>query len=412
ALDVFGGLTKQREDVRALYKVWRQAISTLEIAESNVEKTERETNELRETIEELSLLAPEVGEELALSEKRQMLMHAEQLVEAVGGSLAELDGEGMVSGRLRAAQRHLERVSDKARGGLVDAMAALERAQLETEEAQRELQLAASDIEGGGAELPVIEDRLFALRDVARKYGVKSDELPAYLEKTHIRFDELSGDRDPVVTARDAEFAAREAFVSIASELSAGRHVAAGRLDATVSEELPPLRMEKAVFETTVEPLDERDWSEHGCDFVEFRIATNPGSTPGSLSKIASGGELARFMLALKIALVGVGTAETLIFDEVDSGVGGATADAVGERLERLGTQKQVLVVTHSPQVAARGDEHLYVEKYSTAGSTETVVRRLDAEARLEEVARMLAGRFITDEARYAAERLIKRDRA
>ena len=412
ALDDFGGLIKLRKKVRAAYGVWRKAVSTLMAAESNAETMERETAELQETMKDLSILDPEVGEEVILSDKRQVLMHAEQLVEAVDGSIGELDGEGMASDRLRSAQRHLERVREKARGRLYDAMAALERAQLEADEALRELQLVAADIEGGGMELSAIEDRLFALRDAARKYGVKADELPVYLEKVRIRLEEASGDGDPIVAARDVESAAREAFVRLASELSAERSVAAERLDATVGAELPPLRMEKAIFKTAVEPLEERNWSEHGCDLVEFRIATNPGSASGSLSQIASGGELARFMLALKIALVGVGTAGTLIFDEVDSGVGGATADAVGERLGRLATQRQVLVVTHSPQVAARGDEHLHVEKHSTAASTETVVSRLDAEARREEVARMLAGRSVTDEARGAAERLIQRESA
>ena len=170
--------------------------------------------------------------------------------------------------------------------------------------------------------------------------------------------------------------------------------------------------MEKAVFETAVEPLAESEWNDSGCDLIEFRIATNPGSLPGPLTRIASGGELARFMLALKIALVGVGTAETLIFDEVDAGVGGATADAVGQRLERLGAEKQVLVVTHSPQVAARGDDHLRVEKQSDTHSAATVVSRLDANARREEVARMLSGQSVTNEALSAAERLIRRESA
>jgi DNA repair protein RecN (Recombination protein N) len=260
--------------------------------------------------------------------------------------------------------------------------------------------------------LPAIEDRLFALRDAARKYGVEADALLSRLEGFQSRLDEISGGGDLIATLKDASERTRSAFVASAETLSAARRKAAGRLDAVVTGELPPLKLEKASFQTAVEPLEEGEWSEHGCDLIEFRIATNPGSLPGPLAKIASGGELARFMLALKIALVGVGTAGTLIFDEVDSGVGGATADAVGERLERLGAEKQVLVVTHSPQVAARGDDHLKVEKQSDAVSAATIVSRLETGERREEVARMLSGQSITDEARGAADRLMRRENA
>lgn len=412
SLDAFGGLMDLRAEVSASYETWQEAMTRLQLAERNAESIDKEVAALREAVEHLASLAPEPGEEAALSERRQMLMHAEQLVAAVDGSIAELDGEGMASGRLRAAQRHLEKVVEKAGGGLDGALAALERAQVEAEEALRELQVAAADIEGGGAELPAVEDRLFALRDAARKYGIDAAELPARLEACQARLDELSGGADPLSAARMSAAAARETFVAVAQKLTVARQEAASRLDAAVTAELPPLRMEKAIFETAVEPLDEREWSDSGSDLVEFRIATNPGSVPGPLTRIASGGELARFMLALKIALVGVGTAETLIFDEVDAGVGGATADAVGERLERLGAEKQVLVVTHSPQVAARGDDHLRVEKQSDSASAETVVSRLDQDARREEVARMLSGQSITDEARGAAERLIRRGNA
>ena len=412
SLDVFGGLSGLRDEVSTAHGIWQQAATRLQSAERDAESLDRQIAELREAVETLGALAPEPDEESALTERRQMLMHAEQLVEAVDGAIAELDGEGMASGHLRAAQRHLEKVVEKAGGGLDGAMAALERAQVEAVEALHELQVAAADIEGGGAELPVVEERLYALRDAARKYGAEPVELPARLEAYRARLDELSGDADPLSAARAAAAATRETYIGAAQKLTTGRTEAARRLSATVGAELPPLRMEKAVFETAVEPLAESEWSDSGCDLVEFRIATNPGSVPGPLTRIASGGELARFMLALKIALVGVGTAETLIFDEVDAGVGGATADAVGERLERLGAEKQVLVVTHSPQVAARGDDHLRVEKQSDTEAVATVVSRLNADARREEVARMLSGQSVTDEARGAAERLIRRESA
>jgi DNA repair protein RecN (Recombination protein N) len=412
ALDAFGGLGTSVESVSTAYVAWRQAEAELNKARTNAAALDEEISELRRATEELSELAPEFGEEAALAEKRTMLMNAEQLVEAVNGSIAELDGEEMATGRLRNAQRYLERVVSKAGGSLDAASAAAERARVEIEEVLHELHAAAADIEGGDMGLPAIEDRLFALRDAARKYGVEADALVSRLEGFQSRLDEIFGGGDLIATLKEASERTRSAFLASAETLSSARREAAGRLDAVVTGELPPLKLEKASFQTAVEPLEEGEWSEHGCDLIEFRIATNPGSLPGPLAKIASGGELARFMLALKIALVGVGTAGTLIFDEVDSGVGGATADAVGERLERLGAEKQVLVVTHSPQVAARGDDHLKVEKQSDAVSAATIVSRLESGERREEVARMLSGQSITDEARGAADRLMRRENA
>jgi len=410
ALDAFGGLGAAVEHTSVAYTQWRQAEAALKKAQANAAALDEEISELRRATEELSELAPEIGEEAALAEKRTMLMNAEQLVEAVNGSIAELDGEEMAAGRLRNAQRYLERVAAKSGGSLVAALAAAERARVEIEEVLHELHSAAADIEGRDMGLPAIEDRLFALRDAARKYGVEADALPSRLEGFQSRLDEISSGGDAIATLNEAVERTRSAFMVSAETLSTARREAAGRLDAVVGGELPPLKLEKASFQTALEPLDETEWSEHGCDLIEFRIATNPGSLPGPLAKIASGGELARFMLALKIALVGVGTAGTLIFDEVDSGVGGATADAVGERLERLGAEKQILVVTHSPQVAARGDDHLKVEKQSDAVSAATIVSRLEAGERREEVARMLSGKSITEEARGAADRLMRRE--
>lgn len=412
ALDTFGALGPQAEKTAVAYRTWRAAAAAYESAVENAAALQAEADELQVAVEELRALAPQSGEESALAEKRTMLMNVEQLVEALDGAISELEGEEMASGRLRNAQRFLERVGSKAGGRLDAALAAAERAQVEIEECLHELQAAAADIEGGGAELPAIEDRLFALRDAARKYGVTVDALPDRLERYEKRLDGISDDESMVAGLRAEMEGARAGYLDNAEKLSGARRKAADKLDAVVAAELPPLRMEKASFSTSIGKVEEADWSEHGIDRVEFLIATNPGAAPGPLGKIASGGELSRFMLALKIALVGVGTAETLIFDEVDSGVGGATAAAVGERLERLGAHKQILVVTHSPQVAARGDDHLKVEKQSNSASAATIVSRLMGEDRREEVARMLSGESVTDEARSAAERLMKREPA
>lgn len=412
ALDAFGGLETSTSSTAQAYQAWRSAEAALDAARSNAAALDAEIADLQQAVEELSTLAPEIGEEAALAEKRTMLMNAEQLIEAVNGSIEELDGEEMASGRLRNAQRHLERVAARAGGSLDSALAAAERARLEIDEVLHELQAAAADIEGGDMGLAAIEDRLFALRDAARKFGVEPDQLLARFEEMQSRLEEITGDGNALETLQTAAAVARSEYIESARKLSELRQAAAKKLDAIVAAELPPLKLEKSKFETYLEMLDEEEWSEHGYDMIEFRIATNPGATPGPLAKIASGGELSRFTLALKIALVGVGTANTLIFDEVDSGIGGATADAVGERLEQLGTQKQVLVVTHSPQVAARGDDHLKVEKQSDAESAATIVSRLVDTERREEVARMLSGRSITDEARGAADRLMRRETA
>ncbi|MEC7655017.1 MAG: DNA repair protein RecN, partial [Pseudomonadota bacterium] len=291
-------------------------------------------------------------------------------------------------------------------------LGAVQRAHVEVEEALHELQLAAADFERGDEDLSSIEDRLFGIRDVARKFGVEVDELPNRLSGLEARLAEIADGGISISALRDSAQTSRAEYVSKAEALNKGRLEAAARLDTAVIKELPPLKLERALFETQVVALSEEDWGADGIDRVEFMVATNPRAAPGPLGKIASGGELSRFMLALKIALVGVGTAGTLIFDEVDSGVGGATADAVGERLERLGAEKQLLVVTPSPQVAARGDDHLKVEKQSEAEMAATLVSRLQGEDRREEVARMLSGQAITDEARSAANRLMQREPA
>jgi len=412
ALDEFGQLSGLADETSTAFKAWQAKERALADAMASSERIAEETAELERAIEELSTLSVTPGEERELAAKRTLLMNAEQLVEAVDGAITELDGADVVSGHLRNAARLLERVAANAAGRLDGALGAVQRAHVEVEEALHELQLAAADFERGDEDLSSIEDRLFGMRDAARKYGVEVDGLPDHLVGLEARLAEIADGGNSVSALRDSAHAARAEYVTKAEALNKGRLEAAQRLDAAVGQELPPLKLERALFETQVVALPEEDWGADGIDRVEFMVATNAGAAPGPLGKIASGGELSRFMLALKIALVGVGTAGTLIFDEVDSGVGGATADAVGERLERLGAQKQVLVVTHSPQVAARGDDHLKVEKQSEAERAATIVSRLGDEDRREEVARMLSGQAITDEARGAADRLMQRESA
>ena len=412
ALDEFGRLGGLADETRTAFSMWQMKERALADAMASSERKADETAELQRAIEELSTLAVVSGEERELAAKRTLLMNAAQLIDAVDGAMTELDGTDAVSGHLRNAARLLERVAASAAGRLDGALGAVQRAHVEVEEALHELQLAAADFERGDEDLSSIEDRLFGIRDAARKFGVEVDELPNRLSGLEARLAEIADGGSSISALRDSAQTSRAEYVSKAEALNKGRLEAAARLDTAVIKELPPLKLERALFETQVVALSEEDWGADGIDRVEFMVATNPGAAPGPLGKIASGGELSRFMLALKIALVGVGTAGTLIFDEVDSGVGGATADAVGERLERLGAEKQILVVTHSPQVAARGDDHLKVEKQSEAEMAATLVSRLQDEDRREEVARMLSGQAITDEARGAADRLMQRESA
>jgi DNA repair protein RecN (Recombination protein N) len=308
---------------------------------------------------------------------------------------------------LARALRRLTRAADRAQGMLDGAVAAAERAAAETEEALAALSGAARALELDPGELDRVEERLFALRALARKHSVTVADLPLLRDKIAARLARIdAGAADAGRWEREAAEQRRQ-FVTAASGVTTARERAAKKLDAAVAAELKPLRLDKARFRTVLTPLAEPDWGEHGCERVHFEVATNPGAPFGPLARIASGGELSRFMLALKLVLAGVSSVPTLIFDEVDSGIGGAVAAAVGERLQRLGASLQVLVVTHSPQVAARGAHHWRVAKLEAQKSAITRVEELDPDTRQEEIARMLSGSTITAEARAAAKSLI-----
>ncbi|MGA8549937.1 MAG: DNA repair protein RecN, partial [Stellaceae bacterium] len=313
---------------------------------------------------------------------------------------------------LARATRRLERARERAQGLLDEALAAAERAAAETTEALAVLEAAARSLELDPRELEMVEERLFALRAVARKHQVAVTDLPALREALTARIAMIEAGSDDAAALARASTAARSEFVGAAERVSRARAEAAQRLDAEVAAELKPLRLDKARFRTVLTELAEPDWGEHGCERVHFEIATIPGAPFGPLARNASGGELSRFMLALKLVLAGTSSVPTLIFDEVDSGIGGAVAAAVGERLQRLGTSLQVLVVTHSPQVAARGAHHWRVAKRLSERQTVTLVEELDPDTRQEEIARMLSGRIVTAEARAAAASLIAGGRA
>jgi len=298
-------------------------------------------------------------------------------------------------------------VRDRAQGMLDASIAAGERAIAEAADVLAGLAQAAQKLELDPRALEQVEERLFALRALARKHGIGVADLPRLHEVLTEQLAAMESGAEDLVALEQAAAAARERYVAAATAVTRARETAACRLDKAIQAELKPLRLDKARFRTVLTPLAEPEWGEHGCERVHFEVSTNPGAPFGPLARIASGGELSRFMLALKLVLSGTSSVPTLIFDEVDSGIGGAVAAAVGERLQRLGAGLQVLVVTHSPQVAARGAHHWRVAKRQAERMTVTRVEELDADTRQEEIARMLSGSTVTAEARAAAASLI-----
>jgi DNA repair protein RecN (Recombination protein N) len=408
-LDAYAGLDGGARATRDAWAAWRQAATRRAEGEAEAERARHEEGFLRHAAAELDALQPEPGEEPRLAESRALMLQAERLIEALTAAHGELSGDGGAEAALAAAQRRLERVADKAAGRLDPPLAALERAAAEVAEAVATLQALSSDVDLESGRLQEVEDRLFTLREVARKHRVAVDALSGLRDDLARRLAAID-DRDGLIARLAAEAeAARAGYVAAAEALHAARRDATARLDAAMATELPPLRLDKAVFRTRVQPLEEDGWAPEGRDRVAFEVATIPGTPPGPLAKIASAGELSRFMLALKVVLARADPVPTLVFDEVDSGIGGATADAVGERLARLARDVQVLVVTHSAQVAARGDTHWRVSKVADGDEgTVTWVEPLPAAARREEIARMISGAQVTDEARAQAERLIR----
>ena len=405
-LDRFGFI--DASPLKAAWRGWRDAVTAREEAEAAFQRAQGQQDFLRHAVDELSDLAPQPEEEAALAARRAMMMHGEKLMEGMNAAMELLTRQGGVEQVLRSAERALARVADKAEGRLDPVIAALDSAAIEAEEAQTLLEKASASLDLDPAALEKVEERLFTLRAIARKHGVAVDDLAALQERFAAELSEIETGGEGVRKLAQAETRARDAYREEAQRISAARKAAAQQLDQRVAAELPPLKLDKARFATRIAAQDERLWGENGMDQVDFEVATNPGLPPGPLGKIASGGELSRFMLALKLVLADSDTIPSMVFDEVDSGVGGAVAAAIGERLALLAKDLQVLVVTHSPQVAARGNQHWQVAKRDDGkGSFVTRIGTLESSERREEVARMLAGAEITDEARAAADRLL-----
>jgi DNA repair protein RecN (Recombination protein N) len=404
-LDAFGrshaGLVAQA------YRAWRDAEDALAVARAEIDAAARDRDYLAHAVAELRQLAPEPGEEEVLAERRRSMQRAEKIAEdmvALDDYLAGSDG-GLA--RLRQAARVLERVAD-AHPALGEALAALDRAINEGALAEDQLAAARAALMFDPRALEEDEARLFDLRAMARKHRVQPDELAQLAEDMAGRLATIEAGEEGLAQLDRRVAETRAAYEAAADALSAERHAAAARLDAAVAGELAPLKLDAARFRTMIETLPDEQWGPGGKDRVEFEIATNPGAPFAPLTKIASGGELSRFILALKVSLAEEGGAATMIFDEIDRGVGGAVASAIGERLARLADCTQLLVVTHSPQVAARGGQHYFIAKSSDGLVTRTGVIALDSAARREEIARMLSGATITNEARAQAERLLE----
>ena len=412
-VDAFGGLGGEAARVASAYADWQGAEAMRARHEAEIAATRANADYVSHALEELRLLDPQAGEEDALASRRQLMMNAEKIAAELNEALDALQGEGTGGARLAAALRRIERQASVGGAVLTLVTEALERVLAETNTARARIEEALALTAFEPKDLERAEERLFALRALARKHKVMVDDLPVLVDRleTELAAVDMSEARAGEL-ARAAD-AARKTYEALATGLSKARKEAAGRLDREVVGELGPLKLERASFITNMETVELAAGGPGGIDRIAFWVMTNPGTEPGPLMKVASGGELARFILALKVVLAARGSAPTLVFDEADAGVGGATAAAVGERLARLASKVQVLAVTHAPQVAAVADGHLLIAKEPVRGSQgeamATRVAVLEGEQRREEIARMLAGQTITDEARRAADRLMSR---
>ncbi|WP_321364131.1 DNA repair protein RecN [uncultured Celeribacter sp.] len=402
-LDTFGGVESLLATTRSAWKTLAAARKALALAEAEQAALKEEEDFLRHAVGEFDALAPEPGEEAKLDAERRLMQSAEKIAADVAKAHQAISydgGEGMLSDALK----WLEGAAEKADGRLDSAIEALGRALNELAEAQSDVEECIESLRFNPHELETLEERLFAIRGLARKHNVLADDLPALGEEFRSKLTALDSGAGDLAALAKAVAQAESAYDTAALALTEARQKAAGELDALMARELAPLKMERAVFATEI---TQGEPGAEGRDEVSFTVATNPGAPSGPLGKIASGGELSRFLLALKVCLTRDQTGVTMIFDEIDRGVGGATADAVGRRLKALSDEGQVLVVTHSPQVAALGGHHWRVSKRVEGGVTLSEVTPLDAGARVDELARMLSGDTISEAAREAAKSLL-----
>jgi DNA repair protein RecN (Recombination protein N) len=406
-LDAFGDIESDAAEVRRLWEERRTREAAVATHRGEVARAQREADWLRHAVDELLRLAPQSGEETTLAERRAAMMQAEKAAEDLRATQESVSGPQSPVPLLATAVRRLERRAAQAPALIEPVVKSIDAALTALEEARTHLEHALRMADYDPGELERIEERLFALRAAGRKYNAPVDELSALASRYEGDLALIDAGAERLAALEKEAQASAAHYLQAAQALSAARRGAAAALDKAVSAELKPLKLDRAQFTTQIEAESE---GPQGLDRIEFWVRTNPGTRPGPLMKVASGGELARFLLALKVVLADRGSAPTLIFDEIDTGVGGAIADAIGVRLARLSSGVQVIAVTHAPQVAARADRHYLITKDALAKGKRvaTSVIELEAERRREEIARMLAGAEITAEARAAAERLIR----
>jgi DNA repair protein RecN (Recombination protein N) len=409
-LDRYGVDSDSLGLLQTQYRSFRNIQEELEKAQTTFHEAEREEENLRHWVDELQKADVRPDEEESLNKQHALLLQAEKITENLNTAYNALQGRDIGS-LLQKAQNAVDRVNQLTDDRFAAIAQALESALIQFDEAVNRLEQASQELALDTQSADQVEERLFALKALARKHQVSISDLPDVLAQMRRKLCALDQGSDEIVRLQKELRKARENYLQTADKVHLLRLEAAKRLDQNVTNELPALKMERAVFCTQIGDLPENQWSERGHDAVTFTVSTNPNSPQGPLNKIASGGELSRLMLALKVNLVQAGGAETLIFDEIDAGIGGATAEAVGERLSRLSQSEQVLIVTHSPQVAAFGTRHFKVGKTTVDNVTTTYVHSLTEEEKQEEIARMLSGERITPEARAAAAALIKTQR-
>lgn len=409
-LDSFGGFDADVNAVRECHRVWRDMENSLSRHRARVEAAAREADYLRASVEELSKLDPQPGEEEELATRRSTMMKSEKIATDINEAGDLLTGAQSPIPVLANLVRRLERKVSEAQAIIEPIVKAVDQALDSLGHAQEAVDHAMRAVDFDPRELETVEERLFALRAAARKYSVPVENLAPLRDKLDADLADLDAGETTLVQMEAEVAAARSAYDDAAQVLSEKRQGAAKHLEQVVMAELPALKLERAEFIVEI-TTQAQERTADGIDTVEFWVRTNPGTRPGPMMKVASGGELSRFLLALKVALADRGSAPTLVFDEIDTGVGGAVADAIGQRLSRLAERVQVLSVTHAPQVAARADAHFLIAKSETGDENRvaTKIRLMDDDERVEEIARMLAGAHITDEARAAAKKLLKK---
>ena len=407
-VDAYGNYDDLLNQVSSGFKTWRIAVNKYEQAKIDFEKTKREEAFIKHTVGELELLNPKEGEEKDLSNKRNFLMKAEKSITALQEIFIELDHDNGIESKLRRIIQKVQKLAEGGEGQFENAITALERALIEINDGVDELENLSRIINLDPLEKEKIEDRLFMLKGIARKHNVDIEDLPNLLTELSEKLATLTNSSKKLDELNSDVKTTKTNYKIVADKLTKERQGIIDKLDVSITKELKPLRLDGASFHTRLIPLAEEEWGEYGIESILFEVKTNPNTEPGPINKVASGGELARITLALKVVLAEAYAIPTVIFDEVDAGIGGAAAAAVGDRLSSLARDSQVLVVTHSPQVAAIGNTHFQISKIAKQKGNKTQVIKVDGGVRTEEIARMLSGANVSNEARAAAMRLLE----